>query len=70
MAKLKELDNIKKMYGEEFMHLCRELFPTILEHKGILTKILTRLFSTNSKTLAEDIKNAGLEDDFRNIVFR
>ena len=30
------LDLIKKYYGENMMHLCRKLFPTILEKKGLL----------------------------------
>ena len=31
-----ELKQIKKKYGERFMHLCRELFSTILEKEGRL----------------------------------
>lgn len=31
MSESKELKNIKKIYGEKFSYLCRELFPKILE---------------------------------------
>lgn len=37
----KELRKIKDIYGEEMMHLCRKLFPTVLEEKGKLLNILT-----------------------------
>lgn len=37
---VEELKQIKKIYGEEMMHLCRSLFPTILEHEGVLLHIL------------------------------
>ena len=47
MAESKELKRIKKLYGENFMHLCRELFPTLLEQEGLLTEIgLSTLFCT------------------------
>lgn len=29
-----DLKQIKNKYGENMMHLCRELFPTILESDG------------------------------------
>ena len=38
---------IKKHYGENFAKLCRELFPTILEHEGMLSKIITESFTPN-----------------------
>ena len=68
MAESKELNRIKKKYGEKFMHLCRELFPTILENEGILTQILESSFAANSRTLGEDITE-DLEEEFKNYVY-
>ena len=68
MAESKELNRIKKLYGEKFMHLCRRLFPTLLEQEGLLTKILEENFSTNSRTLGEDITEE-YEEDFKNFIF-
>lgn len=55
MALSNELKKIKKTYGENFMKLCRSLFPTLLEQEGRLYRILATSFSTNCKTLYEDI---------------
>ena len=68
MAESKELNRIKKLYGEKFMHLCRRLFPTLLEQEGILTQILEENFSTNSRTLGEDITER-MEEYFKNFIF-
>lgn len=40
-----ELKQIKKIYGEDTMHLCRNLFPSILEHEGLLLSILKEHFA-------------------------
>lgn len=64
MSGSRELRKIKKAYGENFMKLCRKMFPTILEQEGMLYEILLSSFSRNSKTLYEDITSAGLEDEF------
>jgi len=69
MAKLKELIKIKKMYGENFMKLCRLLFPSILEIEGRLYEILTLSFSENCKTLYEDIINNNIEEKFKNFIY-
>lgn len=61
MAESEELKKIKKKFGEKFMHLCRELFPTILEQEGKLYEILTSTFGDNCKTLYEDFTR---EEDF------
>ena len=37
---MNELKRIKRRYGEEMMHLCRDLFPTLLETPGKLITIL------------------------------
>ena len=60
---------IKKYYGEEMSHLCRTLFPTILEKPGLLFKIMSESFAY-SKVLYSDL----LEDDeyieiFKNYIY-
>ena len=69
MPDLKELKRIKKKYGEDFMKLCRDLFPTILEQEGRLEEILDKSFAGNSRTLYEDIVNAGQEENFKNFIY-
>lgn len=39
-----DLKYIKKHYGENFAHLCRSLFPTILQTDGLLSKIISQSF--------------------------
>ena len=69
MIKLNEdLKIIKKKYGEKMMHLCRELFPTILEEKGLLPKILMENFAEN-KFLYNDIIENGIKTSFKNFIF-
>lgn len=65
----KELKKIKKVYGEDFMHLCRTLFPTLLEQEGLLYQILSQNFSSNSKTLYKDIMNNNLEEEFKGYIY-
>ena len=64
----KDLKLIKKKYGEEMMHLCRELFPTILEQEGLLSKLLHDNFK-ESKSLSKDIIDNGLEEKFKNYIY-
>ena len=40
-----DLRVIKKLYGEPFMHMCKKLFPTLLETDGLLSKILMDNFN-------------------------
>lgn len=35
-----DLKMIKKYYGEDMAHLCRELFPTLLEKEGLLLNLI------------------------------
>ncbi len=42
---MNDLKYIKKHYGENFAHLCRSLFPTILQTEGLLTKIISESFA-------------------------
>ena len=72
MAESEELKKIKKKYGEKFMHLCREIFPTILEQEGKLYEILTSTFGDNCKTLYEDFTredDLGLLDELKDYVY-
>lgn len=63
----KELEKIKKLYGEKFAHLCRTLFPTILENEGLLLEILTTKFAP-THSLYEDIINENQQENFCNLI--
>ena len=63
-----DLKIIKKLYGEKMMHLCKELFPTILERSGVLCDILQSLFEP-SKILYDDIVNQNVVDEFKNCIY-
>ena len=63
-----DLKLIKKHYGEKMMHLCRELFPTILEEKGVLFNLLDRHFD-HSKDLCEDIIKYNLDNSFKKYIY-
>lgn len=63
-----DLKLIKKYYGENMAHLCRELFPTILEQEGRLFKIISNNFAY-SKYLYDDIVNNNLKYDFKNYIY-
>lgn len=69
MVETSELKRIKKIYGENFMKLCRELFPTLLEYDGILLKTLFKYFPRIDKTLYEDITKSKLVHDFKSFIF-
>ena len=64
-----ELKRIKKIYGEQMMHLCRDLFPTILEEEGVLLKILQNTFAPSHR-IAKDVINNGYIEDFRGLIAR
>ena len=64
-----ELKQIKKIYGEEMMHLCREMFPSILEKEGLLLSILeNNLAPTHS--FPSDIKEHYLYEEFKDWIYR
>ena len=68
----KDLEKIKKYYGEDFAHYCR-VFSTILdtateENPTPLFNLLYSLFYPN-KSLYEDLVNQKKLDDFKNHVF-
>ena len=63
-----ELKQIKKIYGEDMMHLCRSLFPTILNNEGVLLRILKdNLAPTHS--FAQDIVDKYLYDEFKSWIY-
>ena len=62
-----DLKLIKKYYGEEMMHLCRTLFPTILEKEGLLFNTISSKFNY-CKYIAEDIKRNHEENKFKEII--
>ena len=63
-----DLKLIKKYYGEKFMHLCRNLFPTILETEGLLFNILKEKFAY-SKFLYDDLKTQNMIYRFKDYIY-
>jgi len=64
-----DLKIIKKKYGERMMHLCRELFNTILDNNpGMLSGILLENFFP-SHYLYDDIKDSHLENKFKDYIY-
>ena len=64
-----DLKLIKKKYGERMSHLCRELFPIILEQEGLLSKLLLDHFEPNH-FLYEDIVKNGVVDSFKDYIYQ
>ncbi len=62
-----EHKKIKKLYGEEMLHLCKKLFPNILDQDGMLLSILVSHFFP-SRVLAREIIENDMEDDFRELI--
>ena len=58
---------IKKHYGENFSHLCRDLFPTFLEIEGLLPKVISEHFLP-SRELYDDLVNNNLTNMFKNYI--
>ena len=63
-----DLKLIKKYYGEKMMHLSRELFPTILEDKGVLFNLFENHFDYN-RELYDDIVNNNLVSGFKEYIY-
>ena len=59
---------IKKKYGEKMMHLCKELFPSLLETTGVLSNLLLKHFQP-SKFLYDDLVRNKVIEDFKNYIF-
>ena len=62
-----DLKKIKKKYGEKFAHLCRELFPTILETEELLSSLIESKFYPN-RFLYDDIINNELVSLFQDFI--
>ena len=63
-----DLKLIKKHYGESMMHLCRMLFPTVLETPGLLFSVMSKKFDY-SRLLYDDIISTHTESEFKSIIF-
>ena len=63
-----ELKIIKKKYGENMMHFCRDYFATILEIKGLLLQLLLDNFEP-SHDLYDDIISQNKEKDFEDFIY-
>ena len=62
-----ELKQIKKIYGEDMMHLCRSIFPNVLEKEGKLLEILQDNIAP-TRSLAKEIIENNLISSFRNWI--
>ncbi len=63
-----ELKMIKKLYGEQMVHYCRDNFATILEEDGVLLHILTSNFNP-SHNIYNDLYLSRSLDEFKNFIF-
>lgn len=63
-----DLKLIKDKYGEEMMHLCRKLFPTLLETDGLLFKLLSNSFDY-SKKLYNDLVRYNKINEFKDYIY-
>lgn len=64
----KDLNIIKKKYGENFARLCRALFPTLLEKEGYLPKLLLDKFAPNHSLYDDIIENDQLSS-FKDMIY-
>ena len=62
-----DLKLIKDKYGEKMMHLCRKIFPTILEEDGLLFHLLESHFDY-SHELYDDIIKYDLVQEFKDYI--
>ena len=62
-----DLIKIKKYYGENMMHLCRRLFPTLIE-ENILFNLLEEHFEY-SRFLYEDIVSSKMVQAFKSYIY-
>ena len=63
-----ELKEIKKKYGEEMAHFCREHFATFLETEGLLSSLLFENFNP-SHELYKNLKENDLLSDFVKYIY-
>lgn len=59
---------IRKLYGEKMWHLCRSLFPSLLETEGLLSKIIEEHFNP-SRFLYDDIIANEMEEKFKDYIY-
>lgn len=64
---MEDLKVIKKKFGEDMMRLCRKLFPSLLEEKGLLSHIMLSSFYPNHD-LYTDLVNNHLLKDFASFI--
>lgn len=64
----KDLKYIKKHYSEKLSHICRELFPTLLETPGLLPELLDRKFDKTS-SLADALRNEEDRLNFKDFIY-
>ena len=64
-----DLKLIKKHYGEKMMHLCREIFPTLLETEGLLYTTLISKFYPSRNIYDDIVENEERIDTFKNIIY-
>ncbi len=63
-----ELKIIKKLYGEDMAHYCKETFATILDKPGVLLNILTSNFNPNHN-LYKDLENGEYLKPFKIFIY-
>ena len=63
-----DLKIIKRKFGEDMTHFCREYFPILLETKGLLPDLLLKKFEP-SKFLYNDIVESNLQEQFKNFIY-
>lgn len=64
-----DLKEIKKIYGENFSHLCRDNFSIILNEPGVLLQILESNFASTKSLYETIISSNKLIYDFKNYIF-
>ncbi len=64
----KELKKIKKLFGEDMMHFCRDNFALILETPDLLLNTLTSNFNPTHE-LYKDLEEYGLVLEFKEYIF-
>ena len=62
-----DLKLIKDKYGEKMMHLCRSIFPTLLDNSGMLFQVLSDTFAY-SKYLYDDLVNNNMVVSFTEYI--
>ena len=63
-----DLIKIRKYYGENMMHLCRSLFPTLLETDNLLFNLIESNFA-HSRYLYDDIIEDKMIEEFKNYIY-